>query len=387
MPAPTKYPDWATDESNNVEPPDAKKAAGWVPGEEPPSSWFNWWKNLAGQWVRWLEERANTLTTDLDAAEADIDTLQSDLDTLEAATAALASDAARKSQQNTFVKSQIINTESNWADDPLLTTTAKPGDDPTDLSGVPAAPGSNRWKLVLACPTQGGAWAGIFVGQSPYGAALVNNARWHIPTQKWRQLDDGYASTGIIGRSGQWVASYKPAGASPWTDWPTDNGGDFIAGGNLACNGNFLYHPGHARGDFTIPLSCATGETLLQSDGSYKLGSSGKAAWPLKLPDLTVLTDIYLIVEHGSAAGSLATLVRRDKGSLVLPTAMPAHEELFTTSGPAASGVQLITLPCNGHVYQASQEYAVWWQRAHADDKIGRISLGTFNEAMLFHMG
>src|SRR3954468_16922705 len=106
MPAPTKYPDWATDESNNVEPPDAKKAAGWVPGEEPPSSWFNWWKNLAGQWVRWLEERANTLTTDLDAAEADIDTLQSDLDTLEAATAALASDAARKSQQNTFVKSQ-----------------------------------------------------------------------------------------------------------------------------------------------------------------------------------------------------------------------------------------------------------------------------------------
>jgi hypothetical protein len=237
MPAPTKYPDWGTDETNNVEPPDAKKAAGWVPAEEPPSGWFNWWKWIVGLWVRWLEERANTTDGHVAAAEADIDTLQSDLDALEAAHSTLAAAAALKASQNTFTKSQIINTESNWADDPIISTTAKPGDDPTDLSGVPAAAGSNRWKLVLKVPTQDDAWASLWVGQAPYGAVMANNARWHIPTQKWRQLDADYPSTAMVGRDGQYMVSYVPAGAAAWTDWPNDGGADFIASGNIQANG------------------------------------------------------------------------------------------------------------------------------------------------------
>jgi hypothetical protein len=225
------------------------------------------------------------------------------------------------------------------------------------------------------------------VGQSPYGAALVNNARWHIGTQKWRQLDAAYASTAIVGRSGQWVASFKPAGSSPWTDWPTDNGGDFIAGGNLACNGQFTYTPNHTRNDFTIPLSCSSGETILQSDGSYKIGASGQASWPLKLPDVTVLSDIHVVVDQATAAPCLVSLMRRNKGSLILPTAFPTQDVVAAVNGPAASGPQLITLGVSGHVYQASQEYAVVFQRAHADDKIGRIAMATFTEQMLFHMG
>ena len=54
MAAPSKYPDWATDQTNNLEPPAGKVAAGWVAGEEPPSGWFNWWQNLVGLWVREL---------------------------------------------------------------------------------------------------------------------------------------------------------------------------------------------------------------------------------------------------------------------------------------------------------------------------------------------
>lgn len=221
MPAPTEYPDWATDETNNVEPPDAKKALGWVPAEEPPSSWFNWWQWIVGLWVRWFDEKVNEHEAEITAMEP------------------VVADAARKSQQNTFAKTQIIDSENHVADDPLISTADKPGDDPTDLSGLPGPPdpGSNKWKLVLQVPTQGGAKAGIFVGQFPYGAALVNNARWHVPTQRWRQLDDGYPSTAIVGLLGQYYTSYVPELTPPWEEWPNDGGGDFISGGNLLAGG------------------------------------------------------------------------------------------------------------------------------------------------------
>jgi len=380
MPAPSNYPDWGTDETNNVEPPAGKIAEGWLPAEQPPASWFNWWKNLVGAWVRWLESVTNTLSGRIDTNDTDISTLQTDLDTLEASHDVLALAAAIKAEHNIFLKSQTINSEANHADDALVKTTAKPGDDPTDLSGVPAAAGSNRWKAIISVPTQGSAYAGVFVGQSPDGAALINNARWNIATQRWVQIDPAYPSTGIVGRSGQWVASYVSAGASPWADWPFDAGGDFIAGGNVGANGHLLYVPPHAANDFTIPLSCSSGETFMQTDGSYKVGPDG-ASWPLKVPDLTVLSDIYIIYYSASASLSYGALVRRDKGSVLLPTAFPAFETVSSMSGPGAVGVQLITLSTTGHVAEtASWEYSVIFKRAHVDDKVGRIALGTFTD-------
>jgi len=378
MPAPTNYPDWGTDETNNVEPPAGKIAEGWLPAEQPPAGWFNWWKNLVGLWTRWLESEVIAVKVRVDDAEDDIDGLSDALTTLDTDLSTLEGAAALKASQNTFTKSQIINSESNWADDPLVSTTAKPGDDPTDLSGVPAAAGSNRWKLIIAAPTQGTAYGGIFIGQSPDGAAMVNNARWHIPTQKWRQIDPAYASTAIVGRSGQWVASYTPAGSVPWTDWPTDSGGDFLAGGNIASHGLFLYHPPRVSTDVTIPLSCSSGEAILQStDGSYKLGPDG-ACWALKVPDLTVLGDIYVVVDQASAFGMYVALVRRDKGS---SSTFPTFQTIDDNNGPAATGIQQIALATSGHSAEsASWEYSVMVKRVHADDKVGRISMSVFTD-------
>jgi hypothetical protein len=353
-----------------VEPPAGKVATGWVAGEEPPSSWFNWWQRLVGDWTRWLESLISGLTGRVTTLEGEMDAAQ-----------AIDAQAALKNAHNTFLKSQVINTESNWADDPLLTTTAKPGDDPTDLSAVPAAPGSNRWKVGLAMPTQGLAWAGIFVGQSPYGAALVNNARWHVPTQKWRQIDPAYVSTAMVGRSGQWIVSHVPAGASPWTDWPLDAGGDFIAGGNIGAHSDFAYVPAHTSTDWTIPLSCSSGETFMQTDGSYKVGSNG-ASWPLKVPDLTVLSDIYVLTYQASAALSYAALVRRNKGVVVgggPPLAFPTQEPVAEKNSVSGIGFQTLTLNCNGHIAEtASWEYSVIYKRAHADDLVGRIAMNQF---------
>lgn len=53
---PDKTLEWATRAGASViEPPSAKRLDGWVGGEEPPASWFNWWMKLAWEWVTYLE--------------------------------------------------------------------------------------------------------------------------------------------------------------------------------------------------------------------------------------------------------------------------------------------------------------------------------------------
>lgn len=369
MPAPTKYPDWATDGANTVEPPAGKVATGWVPGEQPPAGWFNWWKHYTGLWVRWLESVTNTLSGRIDTNDTDINTLQSDLDALEAATATLAGDAARKSDQNTFVKSQIVNTEADYADDPLLSTTAKPGDDPTDLSALvpPVAAGSNRWKLVFKVPTQAGAWASLWVGQSPYGAALVNNARWHVPTQKWRQIDPAYVSTAMVGRSGQYVISHVPAGAAAWVDWPIDTGGDFIAGGNVQANGAggsgmviaknaFQYSPTQPHWISLFPENGYNNSLTLMTL------APGAAAWyRVRLPKGAVIGQVNVKVQENAGVNyaiELGHTVTKPFSDATIPGALTTIDDSEVVSG-GGTGVQNWNL--NYPALTVDNEFATYW--------------------------
>jgi hypothetical protein len=56
MPKPSKLPTWATSSPNILEPSDGKKAQGWVPGEQPPASFFNYWQGLAYEWIKYFDE-------------------------------------------------------------------------------------------------------------------------------------------------------------------------------------------------------------------------------------------------------------------------------------------------------------------------------------------
>ena len=58
MTLPSKLPTWATGAASILEPSDGKKAQGWVPGEQPPASFFNYWQNLVGQWIQALRDGA-----------------------------------------------------------------------------------------------------------------------------------------------------------------------------------------------------------------------------------------------------------------------------------------------------------------------------------------
>lgn len=282
--------------------------------------------------------------------------------------------AALKNAVNSFTEPQLINVPTD-ADVPLLSTTSMPGDYATNAA--------NRWKLVLAFPTSSTSYAAMFVGQPPDGFAIVHNARWHLATQRWRQLDAAKPSTGLVTRSGQVTASVVPAGAAPWADWPTSGspgGGDLVAGANMLATGEYYYTAPHARGNWTIPLANASGQTYWQPDGSYKVGPDG-AAWPLKVPSLpapneTLLGDIHLLVEHAAAGTTLGMLVRRSKGTA---SVFPTYEEININSAPSGIGLHDIRLFSNGHKVDPAYEYSVVW-KGSANDKIGRIWMDTFND-------
>lgn len=56
-PKPTDIPRWAesADPTDVVNPGAGKRGLGWLPGEPPPHSIWNWWKRLAGQWFAYLD--------------------------------------------------------------------------------------------------------------------------------------------------------------------------------------------------------------------------------------------------------------------------------------------------------------------------------------------
>lgn len=57
MPKPSTLPRWANlaAPADIVDPPSGKKDSGWLTGEKPPHSYFNWWKNLVYQWTVYLD--------------------------------------------------------------------------------------------------------------------------------------------------------------------------------------------------------------------------------------------------------------------------------------------------------------------------------------------
>lgn len=57
---PTNAATWNTGGANRVDPGTTKRALGWEVGEQPPSSYFNHWMNLAGQWTDYLKDGALT---------------------------------------------------------------------------------------------------------------------------------------------------------------------------------------------------------------------------------------------------------------------------------------------------------------------------------------
>lgn len=295
---------------------------------------------------------------------------------------ALGADAALKSATNTFITQQLINTP---VDLPMLSTGAKPGDYTGAMPDPPGLPPSaNRWKLVLAFPTTASAYIGLFVGQPPDGFAIVNNARWHPQTQKWRQLDTSKPSAALFSYLdssplGRMLTSMVGAGAAPWADWPTTAGADLYVGGSVGASGNvsvtgdFRYTPGHARTNWSVPLAGGSGQLKLNDDGTYSSASGAASVeFPLRIPGGVTISDITVLYDQSNASQYGGLALRRRSHST---TSMPVWETIPAGSFVNTGGIGFHATPIatNGVVIDGAYDYAVLVQFANANDKLGRI--------------
>lgn len=94
MPAPSDYPDFATDTNytngpdagtaTKIEPSSGELAEGHIREDAPSPQKMNWWQSLVGLWVRWLDEVAIDHETRVGDLETITDDHETRLDVLEA---------------------------------------------------------------------------------------------------------------------------------------------------------------------------------------------------------------------------------------------------------------------------------------------------------------
>jgi hypothetical protein len=67
---PAAFPDWADDSvAQVVQPPAGKAAVGWLPGEEVPAAWWNWWQKLSNAWHKYVDEAVRLSTEKVELSD------------------------------------------------------------------------------------------------------------------------------------------------------------------------------------------------------------------------------------------------------------------------------------------------------------------------------
>lgn len=369
MPAPTKHPDWATDATNNVEPPSGKIAAGWLPGEQPPSGWMNWWKNLVGQWTRWLEAEAGALGTRLTAAEGAITALDADHD-------ALAADAALKSATNTFAREQTvqlpdastaaaITLNAQRADAPLIASSSMPADHAA----------GNRWKLVGQFKRAGGSYAYLYVGADATnlgGFAIVVNARWDPGAQVWVREAANKPASAVVVRDSAVVVARKDWDGS--MTWPHDGWGyGSLRAYDTVLGGEVKYDVAKTR---TVAVNICNGwtnGTVSNGGQALRLASSGaqEALWPLHVPHGVTLKGVTYKADSPGPTTVRARLYRRhslDYGSNTVGSYQQVDEATLTISGVALDANNELTLSFGDIVASSLEDYSLHCQNMGTAD-------------------
>ena len=284
---------------------------------------------------------------------------------------ALASDAARKSQANTFAETQTINVPA--VDIPVLRTESKA----TDFSPT------NRWRFEMEFPVSGSSYVGLFVGNPPDGWVLAYNARWHPATQRWRQLDTSQPSTALVqrltvaGSTGvpELKVSFKAAGAGPWLDWPADLGGNLYVGDSVYAAGEFRYQGGaHNHTNWTVPLWAGSGDIKWNDDGTVSCPNNNYAEFPLRVPAGVTISNLKCsYFQNNPAQYGMVSLNRRGRQTTGVPSyeVFPADAHDSPT-GAGWNDLDLLTAP---HTLDPAFDYSVLLKPGNAGDKIGRIFL------------
>jgi len=68
---------WGTDGTNDAAPSSGQKLSGWTVGQQPPSSFFNWWQKGIGKWTQYLSDGVLTGAHSVSGALSALSTLSS----------------------------------------------------------------------------------------------------------------------------------------------------------------------------------------------------------------------------------------------------------------------------------------------------------------------
>jgi hypothetical protein len=322
MPAPTQYPDWATDGLNTLEPPAGKVAAGWVPGEQPPSGWFNWWKHLVGEWTRWLDAEVVSLTGRVDVLEPAVDALEADM----AAAEATLANAALVNAANVFTLGQTM-----------------PGLTVTDDASVTDLLTTGRLRVT---------GAGVSV-DIDHDANVNENL----------VVGDDLTVGGTVD-----VVSTITSGG-------TIHGRDLRADDDCIVVNEYQYDVPWARSTI-IPISSASGVhgavvQKINGGGIEFTGAAQVVSFPIKLPHGAVLNTVQVLYEKVSLATASFWGYRHHSMNWTTPTAPTFQVRATVTT--STNGLQVVLLDFTGLTVDGAEDYEIVISSGAAVEKIHAV--------------
>lgn len=325
-------PEWATSGAV-VEPSPTKKALGWVPNEFPPAQTFNWLGRSTFEWLQWLSSVLRG--TELEDWSLAFGTVDASVTPLE--------------------------------------ISAKPEDDTTVVG--------NAWRPLIKAEAGTDRFVGLYTSKlaNSYSLAMVVNARWDVPTQKWVQTNAAQRSLAFtfdtaVPPAGGVLFWSQPSGSSPWSTWalPGSIGVEQITAFEVLVGTSFTL-AGSAGMAFATPRAysdildiragtSATGDIFIDNASGKISSASGSMTMyvPLcpMLPRGSTLTGVQLACDT-TAGGSITLEVLRDTTSFTTGSntrVSMASGGAVSTSG---SSVQVITFTPNQNALVQANAYAV----------------------------
>lgn len=311
---PDSTAEWATDGINIVEPTPTKRAKGWLPGEGPPAQFFNWWKHLVGEWLKYLDEQIAAINP---------------------------SAYAKLHEPNTFDKTQTIDVTDAGA--PLLRSSRTASDDSHD---------DNDWMHVQEWGNTR-MYQGRNSGALTGGFAFVYNARWvpGSPKGHWEAVNTTHRAmllslnySTLYYTAVKAVAAGGPATWETWPDFTSSEFGDLFVGrdvrvaAGLFAKALTITDQANVNGplyaeeaEFTDGVSC----THLAAGGNVSC-QDVNAAGSVECAEVNASGDVSGASVHATANVSAFNLVECTNGNVIAP-----NGDVFAGGNAVAAGAFL----------------------------------------------
>lgn len=307
--------------------------------------------------------------------------------------------AAKLGVANTFTRGQQIDIADNPGE--ALIRTTKTSLDSTTNPG-------NGWKVILECKADPTSFVRVYTGaNAPSGHfAVTVNAYWSVSgtyASKWRQDDVAQASFALMVIGTVCYVTSQPAGASPWSSWPSNQGqlnantlhavGSVVSDAGMQAVGEYSYASPISRSQ-TVPVASFVGASY-----SFVPGSPGSSAThiactnangtpcviPLRVP---VGCTTFSITASFNLNGSIASDFRvvAMKADYTVGGASNDVQMGNTTSAAAPGDAKKTILISAGSPHTldvAAEQYLFHWVAGQVGDKLYGLKVTGWNDSQI----